>query len=99
MSITARAAELDVSPRTLQAQIAQGIGPEVTHVGLKTKRIEDEPWERWRRERRENPPAEVLGVSPNPLCRERRENPPAEVMSPSPNPLCRPAQHLEEASP
>jgi hypothetical protein len=69
MSIAARAREIGVSPRTLQGEISAGRGPPVTHIGLKTKLIEDEPWAEWRRERRENPPAEVLCPSPNPRAR------------------------------
>jgi hypothetical protein len=73
MSIPARAAEMDASARWLQGEIAAGRGPPVTHLGPRLKRIEDEPWAEWRRERRESPPAEVLGVSPNPRA-HRIEN-------------------------
>jgi hypothetical protein len=69
-SIPARARSVNMAPRTLQGEIEKGRGPKVTYTSPRGRIIEDEPWEEWLRERRDNPPAEVTDTpSPNPKAR------------------------------
>jgi hypothetical protein len=61
-SIAARAKSVELAPKTLEDQIARGIGPKVTFLSPRRRSIEDADWAAWLRERRDNPPPEVCGA-------------------------------------